>query len=122
LGHEKGSKNNSKESGKLMFFKKRKKDVSSNPFYKEKKSMKIYIECGRCGHVMEFRILNDRDLMVSYDGVSTYVIDKLYVCPKCYNQISVKAGFKESLKPTYVEINGGKFITKEEYEGKEGER
>ncbi|MCD6450565.1 MAG: hypothetical protein J7L34_08695 [Thermotogaceae bacterium] len=105
-----------------MFFRKKKKDVSSNPFYKEGNSMKIYIKCGKCGYVMEFKILNDRDLMVSYDGVSAYMIDKLYVCPKCYNQISVKAGFKGNLKPAYVDINGGKFVAKEVYEGKEGER
>ena len=105
-----------------MFFKKKKADVSADPFYREKKVMKIYIECSKCGYLMNPVILNDRDLVVSYDGVSTYMIDKLYVCPKCYNQISVRAGFKGNLKPTYVEINGGKFITKEEYERKEGER
>jgi len=105
-----------------MFFRKKKRDVSTNPFYKERNFMRIYIKCGRCGNVMEFRILNERDLVISYDGVSTYMIDKLYVCPKCYNQISVKAGFKGNLKPIYVEINGGEFITKEEYGRKEDEK
>jgi hypothetical protein len=50
------------------------------------------------------------------------MVDKLYVCDKCYNQIKVIAGFKRSYKPVYFEIDGGEFITKEEFEEKEGER
>ncbi len=104
-----------------MFFKK-KKDISKDPFYPEKDCLVLYIECGKCGEKMFFKLLKERDFMVAYDGRSAIMIDKLYVCPKCYNQISVKAGFKSNYRTVYFEINGGRFIEREEYERKEDER
>jgi DNA-directed RNA polymerase subunit RPC12/RpoP len=98
----------------------KKKDLSKDPFYREKDALVIYLKCSRCGHVMEKRILKARDFVVSYEGNAAIMIDKLYVCDKCYNQIKVIAGFKRNYKPVYFEINGGEFITKEEYEEKEG--
>ena len=99
-----------------------KKDVFRNPFYNEKDSLVVYIKCDKCGNVMKKRILKSRDFVVSYDGNAAFVIDKLYVCDKCYNQIKVDAGFKRSYKPVYFEINGGSFVTEEEYERKEDEK
>ncbi len=103
-----------------MFFKKKKKDINKDPFYREKDGLVIYLKCDRCGQVMSFRILKGRDFVVAYDGRSALMIDKLYVCPKCYNQISLKAGFKGSYKPVYFELNGARFITEEEYSEQKG--
>jgi DNA-directed RNA polymerase subunit RPC12/RpoP len=101
---------------------KKKKDVSKDPFYREKDALVVYLKCSRCGNVMEKRILKARDFVVSYEGNAAIMIDKLYVCDRCYNQMKVIAGFKRNYKPVYFEIDGGEFITKEEYEEKEGER
>ncbi len=104
----------------MMLFGRKRQDITKNPFYKEKDALVIYLKCDRCGEYMTFRILKERDFVVSYDGRSALMIDKLYVCPKCYNQISLKAGFKATFKPMYFELNGGKFVAKEEYEQQKG--
>ncbi len=99
-----------------MFWKRGKKDILKNPFYDEKDALVVYIKCNKCGYTMKKRILKSRDFVVSYDGNAAVVIDKLYVCDRCYNQIKVNAGFKRSYKPVYFEIDGGSFVSKEEYE------
>ncbi len=106
----------------MMMWGRKKKDVERDPFYREKDSLVFYIKCDRCGYVMEKRLLKSRDFVVSYEGNAALVIDKLYVCDKCYNQIKVEAGFKRSYKVVFFEINGGRFISREEFEGKEGGR
>ena len=94
----------------------RKKDISKDPFYREKDFVVFYIRCSKCGKVMEKRVLKARDFVVSYEGNAALVMDKLYVCDRCYNQIKIVAGFKRNYKPVYFEINGGEFISREEYE------
>lgn len=44
------------------------------------------------------------------------MIDKVYVGSKCPSKIELKAKFTGSYKPVSIEIDGGKFISKETYE------
>ncbi|ONN28129.1 hypothetical protein XJ44_00225 [Thermosipho affectus] len=104
-----------------MFFK-RKKNLSKNPFYKDKDSLVIYIKCDKCGEMFRSYLRKGYDFLIEYDNKNiAYKIEKVYVGSKCPNKIEVKAQFTGAYKPVSFDIFGGKFISKEDYE-KEVER
>ncbi|MCD6551890.1 hypothetical protein [Thermotoga sp.] len=101
----------------FLFFGKRKKNLDQDPFYREKGALVVYIKCDRCGEVFRSHLRRGYDFIVDYDNPSVpYKIDKLYVGSKCPNRIHLVARFTSSYKPVSVSIEGGSFITKEEYE------
>ncbi|MDK2885750.1 MAG: hypothetical protein PWP54_308 [Thermosipho sp. (in: thermotogales)] len=104
----------------MFFFKKRKKNLSINPFYKEGNNLVVYLKCEKCGEVFRSHLRKGYDFIVNYDNPNVpFMIEKVYVGSKCPNKIELKAQFTGSYKPVSFEIQGGKFITKEDFE-KEG--
>ncbi|PLV57172.1 hypothetical protein [Thermotoga sp. SG1] len=101
----------------FLFFGKRKKNLDRDPFYREKGALVVYIKCERCGEMFRSHLRRGYDFIVDYDNPGVpYRIDKLYVGSKCPNKIHLVATFTSSYKPVSVSIEGGSFITKEEYE------
>ncbi|QTA38949.1 hypothetical protein JYK00_07700 [Thermosipho ferrireducens] len=104
----------------VFFFKKKKKkeaDLEINPFYKDKKNLVVYLRCNKCGEVFRSHLRKGYDFIINYENPDVpYRIEKLYVGSKCPNKIEIKAQFTGSYKPVSIEISGGKFITKEDYE------
>jgi len=101
----------------FLFFGKKKKNLDRDPFYREKGALVVYIKCDRCGEVFRSHLRRGYDFIVDYDNPGgPYKIDKLYVGSKCPNRIHLVATFTSSYKPVSVSIEGGSFITKEEYE------
>ncbi|PLV60318.1 hypothetical protein [Thermotoga sp. KOL6] len=101
----------------FLFFGRKKKNLERDPFYREKGALVVYIKCDRCGEVFRSHLRRGYDFIVDYDSPSTpYKIDKLYVGSKCPNRIRLTATFTSSYKPVSVSIEGGTFITKEEFE------
>ncbi|MEN3043152.1 MAG: hypothetical protein ABDH59_07675 [Fervidobacterium sp.] len=109
----------------MFFFKRREKtehELELNPFYKDKNALVVYIKCNRCGEVFRSHLRIGYDFIINYDDRSApFMIDKVYVGSKCPNKIELKVKFTGSYKPVSIEIDGGKFISKEVYE-KEAER
>ncbi len=109
----------------MLFFKKKEKseaDLEKNPFYKDKNALVVYIKCNRCGEVFRSHLRIGYDFIINYDDrTSPFMIDKVYVGSKCPNKIELKVKFTGSYKPVSIEIDGGKFISKETYE-REAER
>lgn len=106
-------------------FKRREKteaELERNPFYREKNALVVYIRCSRCGEVFRSHLRIGYDFIINYDDRSTpFLIEKVYVGSKCPNKIELRAKFTGSYKPVSIEIDGGKFISKETYE-REAER
>lgn len=106
-------------------FKRREKteaELERNPFYREKNALVVYIRCNRCGEVFRSHLRIGYDFIINYDDRSTpFLVEKVYVGSKCPNKIELRAKFTGSYKPVSIEIDGGKFISKETYE-REAER
>ncbi|ABV33351.1 MULTISPECIES: hypothetical protein [Pseudothermotoga] len=104
----------------MWFFKKKKKseqDLLTNPFYKEGNLFVIYFKCEKCGEYFRSHLRAGYDFIIDYDNPSTpYKVDKIYVGSKCPNKIHLIATMSSSYKLRTVTLEGGKFITKEEYE------
>lgn len=109
----------------MLFFKKREKteaELEKNPFYKDKNALVVYIKCNRCGEVFRSHLRIGYDFIINYDDRSSpFMIEKVYVGSKCPNKIELHAKFTGSYKPVSIDIDGGKFISKETYE-REAER
>lgn len=98
-----------------MIFKKRKKDVSKNPFYDERDTLVLYLRCDKCGEVFMSHIRKMTELFADYQN-NRYVLNKEYIGSRCPNRIQVRAVFKPNYRLESFEISGGAFITREEYE------
>ncbi len=96
----------------MMFW--RKKDISKNPFYDERDNLVVYLRCNKCGEVFMSHIRKTTELFSDYAN-NRYVLNKEYIGSKCPNRIRVHAVFKPNYKLESFEIEGGSFITKEEY-------
>ncbi|SHH40842.1 hypothetical protein [Thermosipho atlanticus] len=100
-----------------MFFRKKKKNVNLNPFYKDGNCLVVYLKCEKCGEVFRSHLRKGYDFLINYDNPNIpYKIEKIYVGSKCPNKIELKAQFTGSYKPVSIEINGAKFISKEDFE------
>ncbi|HOA16989.1 MAG: hypothetical protein KBE50_06245 [Fervidobacterium sp.] len=103
-----------------MLFRKKEKsdrDLEVNPFYKDKNALIVYIKCDKCGEVFRSHLRIGYDFIINYDDrAAPFMIDKVYVGSKCPSKIELKAKFTGSYKPVSIEIDGGKFISKETYE------
>ncbi|HHF08654.1 MAG TPA: hypothetical protein ENL26_02635 [Kosmotoga arenicorallina] len=102
-----------------MFWKRKKKkvDLASNPFYKEGSLFVVYMKCDKCGEYFRSHLRRGYDFLNDYDNpAAPYKIEKLYVGSKCPNKIHLTATFSGTYKVKSVSIDGGIFVTKEEYE------
>ncbi|HEX2987160.1 MAG TPA: hypothetical protein VHS06_03210 [Chloroflexota bacterium] len=89
-------------------------DVSSGEVY----VMYIYIRCKRCGEPIRLRMDRRFDLELEFGEtlVSGFVANKDILGRKCSNLIRVHVEYDSSHRQKNRDIEGGQFITREEYE------
>lgn len=78
----------------------------------------VYVQCVHCGEKLRARIDTYNDLSVQYDdrGESTYFCRKVIIgSARCYRPIEVKLSFDGNRRLIDREIDGGRFITMEDY-------
>ncbi len=106
--------------GLFDIFKKKEKteaDLEKNPFYRDKNTLVVYVKCNKCGEIIRSHLRIGYDFIINYDSRTVpFQIEKVYVGSKCPNKIEVRAQFTGSYKPVSIEIDGGKFVSKEDYE------
>ncbi len=101
----------------MWLFKKKPTNIETNPFYKEGNLFVVYFKCNRCGEYFRSHLRLGYDFINDYDNPSLpYKIDKVYVGSRCPNKIHLTAAFTAGYKVRYVNLDGGKFVSKEEYE------
>lgn len=84
-----------------------------------------YVRCGKCGEVIRVRVDRANDLAQDFDGAgdnpSGYSVTKGIVGKKCFRSISVTLKFDGSRRESSRSIDGGDFVTAEDYAAHEAE-
>ena len=79
----------------------------------------IYVRCNRCGENLKTRINLSNDLSIKYgdkDSDDTYFCRKVIMgSGKCFQRIEVEITFDKNRNLINREIQGGQFISDEEY-------
>lgn len=78
----------------------------------------FYVQCDNCGAKVRVRADKQYDLNRSDDG---FIWHKTIVDSKCFQQIPTVVHLDHNYEVTSAEIEGGHFITREEYEAPEPE-
>ncbi len=86
----------------------------------EPRGYPVYVVCDRCGEYLTTRIDKANDLSIEYGDKprqDTYFCRKLLVGEgPCYEKIEVELIFDHNKKLVEKSIQGGSFITEEEYQ------
>ena len=85
-----------------------------------------FIRCNRCGDVVRIRLNPNAELQQEFstagDFVSGYYVRKMVVDQRCFRPIEVELRFNSRRHETSREIQGGAFITADEYAATRGEQ
>lgn len=80
----------------------------------------LYVRCGACGETVRARINREYDLSAEFDEASDvpagYQVRKEIMGRDCFRRIRVDVSFDAQRRPTEQHIEGGAFITREEFE------
>jgi len=85
----------------------------------DRDALYFYVRCDRCGDVVRVRVNTANELQQEFaesDGVAGYSLRKMVVDAKCFRPIAVSMQFDGRRRELSREIEGGQFITVEEYE------
>jgi hypothetical protein len=82
-------------------------------------ALHLYVRCGRCSTPIHVRIDTRNDLMPEYgddDDASGYRLVKEIMDSRCFRLIRAEITFDRRRREVERSIEGGTFITKEEYD------
>ena len=86
----------------------------------------LYVRCNRCGDRVRVRISPNSELQQEFseegDRVAGYFVRKMVVDQRCFRPIAVTMRFDGGKRETQREIDGGGFLTREEFEAPEPSR
>ena len=85
----------------------------------------VYVRCHRCGDRVRVRLNPQADLQQEFgeqQGVSGYAVRKMVVDQRCFRPIEVTMRFDNARREVARDIQGGAFLTREEYEQPESTR
>jgi hypothetical protein len=103
----------------MGIFKKLEK-ILFRPPSKADRAIYLYVQCDRCGEKLLARVDSWNELTPEYGGKgdepTSYFCRKVLIGEKlCYQPIELQLSFDKNHKLVSKEIQGGKFITQEEY-------
>ena len=81
----------------------------------------LYVRCGNCGRTLRIRVDKRHDLLTDYDN-GGFTLVKEMMDDKCFRLMRAELAFDRAYTITSQRIEGGTFITKEEYEQGTGNR
>ena len=76
----------------------------------------LYVRCGRCGTPLQVRADRRFDLLRDLDE-GGYVLHKEMMDSKCFSLMYATVRFDDDKRIVSREIEGGEFITEEEFRG-----
>lgn len=81
-------------------------------------ALHLYVRCSRCGAPVHVRIHLYNDLAVEYgdDDVDGYTLRKEIMDSRCFRLMQAEFTFDRNRRELSRAIEGGEFISKEEYE------
>jgi hypothetical protein len=85
-----------------------------------------YVRCGKCGEAIRVRVDRNNDLAQEFEGggdhPSGYTATKGVVGKKCFRQMSLTISFDSGRREVSRSIDGGDFITREQFEAAQAEQ
>lgn len=80
--------------------------------------MYLYVKCARCGEVLRVRVDTRNELSPEYGDMeaNSYALRKEMMDSKCFRLMYATLHFDGRKREVSREIEGGEFITREEYE------
>jgi hypothetical protein len=75
----------------------------------------IYVECERCKSIVHVRLDRRHDISLREDG--GYYVRKEIMDSKCFRLMAAEITFDSAYRIQSQEVQGGRFLTKEEFEG-----
>jgi hypothetical protein len=87
---------------------------SSKPSTETDDAVHIYVECGRCKSAVHVRLDKRHDLSQGEGG--GYFVRKEIMDSKCFRLMTAEIAFDGSYRIQTQEVQGGRFITREEFE------
>lgn len=87
---------------------------SSRPSPEADDAVHIYVECGRCKSRIHVRLDKHHDLSQGEGG--GYFVRKEIMDGKCFRLMAAEIAFDNSYRIERQEVQGGRFISKQEFE------
>ena len=87
------------------------------PVKADERAYWLYVQCNRCGEKIKSRVdlYNDLSPIYNETGVTYFCRKVLIGQQRFYQKVEVEMSFDEHRQLTDRKINGGKFITEEEF-------
>lgn len=88
----------------------------------DNRALHLYIKCGRCGTPVHVRVDLHNDLAADYGDTEAegYVLRKEVMDDRCFRLMQAEITFDTKRRETGRTVEGGTFITPEEYEAIKG--
>jgi hypothetical protein len=86
----------------------------------EENALVYYVKGKKCGAITRVRIDKRNDL--SRDDEDMLFVRKVIVDSKCYGQVEIEMRFDDSYREISRAINGGEFVSREEWEAQNAEK
>lgn len=87
---------------------------SSGPSPRADEAVHIYVECGRCKSKVHVRLDKRHDLSQEEGG--GYFVRKEIMDSRCFRLMTAEITFDGSYRIQRQEVQGGRFISRQEYE------
>jgi hypothetical protein len=91
-------------------------DDSSRSSREDDQGFFLYVQCDHCGAKVRLRVHKQHDLNYSDEG---YVWVKTIVDSRCFRPMHTVVHFDSKYRVTGSELEGGRYISREEYEAPE---
>jgi len=88
---------------------------------KDRNLIPIYLSDKKCNEKIKVLVRKTYDIHSLYEeeGEAAYRLNKVVICNKCYNKINLSIDFDRNYNIIKKTIEGGNFITEEEYNKEE---
>jgi hypothetical protein len=82
-------------------------------------ALHFYVQCDRCGARLHIRVSKQYDLLPDYQGDAAYILHKEMMDDRCFTLMYATVRFDKDYNVLSAEIEGGRFISREEFEAAE---
>ena len=84
-------------------------------------ALHFYVECDRCGARLHIRVHKQFDIMPDFEGKAAYFFRKEMMDDRCFQLMYATVWLDENYNVVDAEVQGGHFISREEYEAGVGD-
>jgi hypothetical protein len=93
--------------------------AAASPSGDDPQALWLYVQCDHCGEKIRVRVDKANDLQQEFgerDAVAGYTLRKDIIGQKCFRMLTAEVHFDRNRQVLSQSIEGGRFITRQEYE------